>query len=287
MKVLTLSSGDTAANSDAASNNDAATNNATADVLIDIRDLSLTYRSEHGPVHAIQSVSFGIRRDEFISVIGPSGCGKSSLLKLVGDLIPPSSGAIHIAGELPRALRQRRQVGFLFQDSTLLPWQTVLENVTFLCRVAGLTRQENAARELIGLVGLDGFEHAMPHELSGGMKQRVSIARALMLDPLLLLMDEPFGALDEITREKMNLELLRIWSGNRKTVIFITHSISEAVFLSDRVVVMSARPGRIQAIVEIGLPRPRHGEMRYGAEAYALTRELHRQLQLAEEAIKP
>jgi NitT/TauT family transport system ATP-binding protein len=252
--------------------------------LIDITDLSLTYRSERGPVHAIQSISLSVRRNEFVSLIGPSGCGKSSLLKLIGDLIPPSSGAIHVAGEQPSAVRRRRQVGFLFQDSTLLPWQTVLQNVTFLSRLAGRDPGEARARELIGLVGLAGFERAMPHELSGGMKQRVAIARALMLDPLLLLMDEPFGALDEITREKMNLELLRIWSGNRKTVIFVTHSISEAVFLSDRVVVMSARPGRIQAIVDIALPRPRHGEMRYGAEANMLTRELHVQLRQAESA---
>jgi NitT/TauT family transport system ATP-binding protein len=259
----------------------------TTETLINITDLSLTYRSERGLVHAIQSVSLGVRRNEFISLIGPSGCGKSSLLKLVGDLIPPSSGAIDIAGEQPHAVRRRRQVGFLFQDSTLLPWQTVLENVTFLSRLAGRDSQEKRASELIGLVGLGGFEHAMPHELSGGMKQRVSIARALMLDPLLLLMDEPFGALDEITREKMNLELLRIWSGNRKTVIFVTHSISEAVFLSDRVVVMSARPGRIQTVVDIGLPRPRHSEMRYSAETNTLTRELHYQLQRAEESSTP
>ncbi len=259
------------------------------DAMIDIRDLSLTYRSEHGPVNAIQSASLAVRRNEFISLIGPSGCGKSSLLKVVGDLIPPSSGSILIAGSPPQALRKRRQIGFLFQDSTLLPWQSVLENVTFLCRIAGADGRENGrgeakARELISLVGLAGFENAMPHELSGGMKQRVSIARALMLDPLLLLMDEPFGALDEITREKMNLELLRIWSNNPKTVIFVTHSISEAVFLSDRVIVMSARPGRIQSVIDIDLPRPRHGDMRYGARANELTRQLHAELQRAEGA---
>jgi NitT/TauT family transport system ATP-binding protein len=257
---------------------------SSVETFIDIEDLSLTYRSDHGPVRAIGAVSCKINRNEFVSVIGPSGCGKSSLLKLIGDLIPPSSGSIRIGGEEPKALRCRRQIGFLFQDSTLLPWQTVLENVAFLGRLAGHNRKTSDARELIGLVGLNGFEHAMPHELSGGMRQRVAIARALMLDPVLLLMDEPFGALDEITREKMNLELLRIWSGNRKTVVFVTHSISEAVFLSDRVIVMSARPGRIQAIVKIGLLRPRDAELRYAAEAHALTRELHAHLQRAEEA---
>lgn len=262
-------------------------NNIPTEALIDVNDLSLTYRSEHELVHAMQSVSFKVRRNEFISLIGPSGCGKSSLLKVIADLIPPSAGAVRIAGEEPHALRSRRQVGFLFQDSTLLPWQSVIENVVFLSKLAGQDRQHERARELIKVVGLRGFERAMPHELSGGMKQRVSIARALMLDPLLLLMDEPFGALDEITREKMNLELLRIWRTNPKTVIFVTHSISEAVFLSDRVIVMSARPGRIQKIVDIDLPRPRHGDMRYEARAQELERELHRELQRAEETSEP
>jgi len=257
---------------------------AAADILIDVNNVSLTFVSEHGPVRALQSVSFQVHRNEFISLIGPSGCGKSSLLKVIADLHPPSAGAIQIAGDAPAILRRRRQIGFLFQDSTLLPWQTVLENVAFLGKIAGREQRTEEAQALIRLVGLGGFENAMPHELSGGMKQRVSIARALMLDPLLLLMDEPFGALDEITREKMNLELLRIWSNNRKTVVFVTHSISEAVFLSDRVIVMSARPGRIQAIVDIDLPRPRRGEMRYESRGQDLTRELHEQLQRAEEA---
>jgi NitT/TauT family transport system ATP-binding protein len=255
--------------------------------LIEISDLSLTYRSDHGPVHAVSAASFNVRRNEFVSLIGPSGCGKSSLLKLIADLIPPSSGAILIDGKAPRVLRRQRQIGFLFQDSTLLPWQTVIENVRFLNRISGRDQRPEMAVELIKQVGLAGFENAMPHELSGGMKQRVSIARALMLDPLLLLMDEPFGALDEITREKMNTELLRIWSSNRKTVMFVTHSIAEAVFLSDRVIVMSARPGRIQSIVDIDLPRPRHGDMRYSPEAQALTRELHAELQRAEEGGGP
>ena len=185
-------------------------NDQAVETLIDVDKVSLIYRSEHGPVHAMQSVSFAVRRNEFVSMIGPSGCGKSSLLKVIADLTPPSAGTIRIAGEAPQALRRRRQVGFLFQDSTLLPWQSVIENVCFLSKLAGQDKTSESARALIRLVGLGGFEDAMPHELSGGMKQRVSIARALMLDPLLLLMDEPFGALDEITREKMNLELLRI-----------------------------------------------------------------------------
>jgi NitT/TauT family transport system ATP-binding protein len=178
--------------------------------------------------------------------------------------------------------RQGCQIGFLFQDSVLLPWKNVLDNVIFLSGVAGKGQDIEKAQSLIKLVGLSGFERSMPSELSGGMQQRVSIARALMLDPLLLLMDEPFGALDEITREKMNLELLRIWSEFRKTVVFVTHSISEAVFLSDRVVVMTARPGRIQKIVDIDLPRPRTAEMRYHPRATDLVRELHAGLHDAE-----
>jgi NitT/TauT family transport system ATP-binding protein len=254
----------------------------SSETFIDIENLSLVYRSGKALIAAIQSTSFKIRRNEFVSLIGPSGCGKSSLLRVIGDLNPPSAGSVRVAGEPPSALRRGRQVGFLFQDSTLLPWLTVAENVVFLSKLAGRGEGPEQARELIKLVGLSGFENAMPHELSGGMKQRVSIARALMIDPLLLLMDEPFGALDEITREKMNIELLRIWSSNPKTVIFVTHSISEAVFLSDRVIVMSARPGRIQSIVDINLPRPRRSDMRYAPESNTLVRELHRQLQIAE-----
>jgi NitT/TauT family transport system ATP-binding protein len=257
---------------------------AAGDTLIELRNLSLTFRSDHGQVRALQDVSFQVHRNEFISLIGPSGCGKSSLLRVIADLTAPSAGVVTIAGDAPETLRRRRQIGFLFQDSTLLPWRTVLENVCFLSKIAHRKTNIEEARALIRLVGLSGFEGALPHELSGGMKQRVAIARALMLDPLLLLMDEPFGALDEITREKMNLELLRIWSKNRKTVIFVTHSISEAVFLSDRVIVMSARPGRIQTIVNIDLPRPRRGEMRYEERSQDLTRELHEHLQRAEEA---
>jgi NitT/TauT family transport system ATP-binding protein len=252
--------------------------------LIDVRNLSLTYLAEYAVVQALKSVSLQVQNNEFVAILGPSGCGKSTLLKAIGDLLPPSAGEILIANEKPRSARENCQIGFLFQDGVLLPWKNVRDNVTFLSGLAGRGRDWDKARALIDLVGLKGFERSMPHELSGGMQQRVAIARALMLDPILLLMDEPFGALDEITREKMNLELLRIWSEFRKTVLFVTHSISEAVFLADRVAVMTARPGRIQKILEVGLPRPRTSDMRYSAEAAELVRELHAVLHDAEMA---
>jgi NitT/TauT family transport system ATP-binding protein len=253
------------------------------EALIAARDVTLTYTSQHGSTEALRPTTLEVREEEFVSLIGPSGCGKTTFLKIVGDLIPPTSGVIQIAGKEPEQLRRNGQIGFVFQDSVLLPWKTVRQNIRFLCGLAGRQLNDGRLEELLQLVGLKGFDHSLPHELSGGMRQRVSIARALALDPLLLLMDEPFGALDEITREKMNLELLRIWSERRKTVVFVTHSIHEAVFLSDRVVVMTSRPGRIFADVPIDVPRPRTLKGRYSAETAELVRYLHNQLEEAEQ----
>jgi len=212
-------------------------------------------------VTALRDVSLEIAPGEFIALIGPSGCGKSTLMRLIGDLEQPSSGAIRVKGKSPRQSRLDRDYGIVFQSPVLYEWRTVRKNVELPLEVmgfAGHDRQERA-RAMLQLVGLGDFGEAYPWQLSGGMQQRVSIARALAFNPSILLMDEPFGALDEMTRERMQSELLNIWgdTGTGTTIIFVTHSISEAVFLSDRVVVMSPRPGRIDRVVPIDLPRPR------------------------------
>jgi NitT/TauT family transport system ATP-binding protein len=210
-------------------------------------------------VTALQEVDLEIRPGEFVSLIGPSGCGKSTLLRVVGDLIQPSSGTVEVNGKSAAQARADRDYGIVFQDSVLFEWRTVARNIGLPLELAGWSREKRRERvqEMLDLVELTGFESHHPWQLSGGMQQRVSIARALSFDPALLLMDEPFGALDEMTRERLNLELLRIWQASLSTVIFVTHSISEAVFLSTRVVVMSPRPGRITGIVDVDLPQPR------------------------------
>jgi len=206
---------------------------------------------------ALRSVSIDIRRGEFVSFVGPSGCGKSTLLKLIGGLLDPSTGDIAVAGQ--KVTGPRRDVGVMFQTSVLFPWRTVLENVLLPIEVFGQDRVAAAekARGILGMVGLTGREDAYPRQLSGGMQQRAALSRVLITDPPIILMDEPFGALDEFTRERMNLELLRIWSERGQTIIFVTHSINEAVFLSDRIVVMDTQPGRVVAVVDVPLARPR------------------------------
>jgi NitT/TauT family transport system ATP-binding protein len=223
--------------------------------------------SRSGAVLALQGVSFSAKRGEFLSIVGPSGCGKTTLLRILAGLVRPSRGFVRIAGTEVRG--PRRDVGFVFQTPTLLPWRTVLRNVMVPIEVLSLDKEVYAdrARDLIAMVGLSGFESRYPHELSGGMQQRAGICRALIHDPDVLLMDEPFGALDAMTRENMNLELLRIWTQAKKSVIFITHSIPEAVFLSDRIVVMSPRPGRSVDSVDIELQRPRSLNVMTSGEA--------------------
>ena len=230
--------------------------------LIDVRHLEKTYRTvRQGDVHALQDVSFSVDDGEFIAIVGPSGCGKSTMLKILAGLLPRTSGSATLAGtpmDAPSAA-----VGMVFQAPVLLPWRTIYDNVTFPVEVrrqpAASYRQR--ALDLLALVGLADFADRYPHELSGGMQQRAAIVRALVQDPKVLLMDEPFGALDAMTREQMNLELLRIWEQHRKTVLFVTHSITESIFLADRVLVMTPRPGRLAEILTIDLPRPRRLEM--------------------------
>jgi len=226
--------------------------------LISIGELSKSYATASGEtVQAIARVSLDIADGEFATVVGPSGCGKTTLLRIVAGLIGDWRGSVRIRGaDLDGPTRD---IGIVFQDANLMPWRNVLANVTLPVQVLGLDRRagEARARQLIDLVGLTGFETKLPSELSGGMRQRVAIARALVHDPSILLLDEPFGALDAMTRDGMNVELMRIWAGSRKTVFLITHSIAESVFLSDRVHVMSPRPGRIIETIDIDLPRPR------------------------------
>ncbi|WP_258016034.1 ABC transporter ATP-binding protein [Streptomyces sp. AJS327] len=236
----------------------AAESEADADRWIELRGLHKVYRPRKSePTHALSDIDVEVKRGEFISIVGPSGCGKTTLLKILAGLVPRSEGTVRIAGrEVDGPLPE---VGMVFQAATLLPWLTIERNVLVPAELQGLdkTAARKRAAELLEMVGLDGFEDKYPHELSGGMQQRAGICRALVHDPAVLLMDEPFGALDAMTREYMNLELLRIWRESGKTVVLVTHSIPEAVFLSDRVVVLSPRPGRIAEIADIDIARPR------------------------------
>jgi NitT/TauT family transport system ATP-binding protein len=243
--------------------------------VIELRSVSKSYRSRQGDlVEALRDVSLGVKAKEFVSLVGPSGCGKSTLLKIVAGLVPPTRGEVTIDGVPVR--EPFPDVGFVFQSAVLLPWRTVLDNVLFSLEMLGrdVAGGRARARELIHLAGLAGFEAKYPWELSGGMQQRVSLCRALVHDPSLLLMDEPFGALDAMTREEMGLELLRIWEERRKTILFVTHSIPEAILLADRVVVMTPRPGCLARLLEVELPRPRTVEMEFEATFKAYSEEI-------------
>jgi NitT/TauT family transport system ATP-binding protein len=232
--------------------------------VIDISGLSLTFETADGPVQALSDISLSVERGEFVSLIGPSGCGKTTLLRVIADLEQPSAGKILVNGLTPDEARQRRAYGYVFQSSALYPWRTIAKNVALPLEVMGVSAEERRerVRKNLELVNLTGFDRKFPWQLSGGMQQRASIARALSFDPALLLMDEPFGALDEIVRDHLNEQLLQLWAKTQKTVIFVTHSIPEAVFLSTRIVVMSPRPGRIHEVIVNTLPGERTLDIR-------------------------
>ncbi len=232
---------------------------------IDIAGVTQVFRGADREVRALDAIDLEIRSGEFLSIVGPSGCGKSTLLRIVAGLLRPSGGSVTIAGNV--VARPQTAIGFVFQSPTLLEWRSVLDNVMLQIEMRGLEPAAylDRAHALLGSVGLGEFENAFPRELSGGMRQRTSIIRGLIHDPPLLLMDEPFGALDALTREQMRIDLESLWLTSHKTVIFVTHSVDEAVLLSDRVVVMSPRPGRIERIIDIDLPRPRGLEARDSA----------------------
>ncbi|MBV9136012.1 MAG: ABC transporter ATP-binding protein [Hyphomicrobiales bacterium] len=232
--------------------------------VIDISRLSLTFETSDGPVEALSGIDLSIERGEFVSLIGPSGCGKTTLLRVIADLETPTSGKVIINGLTPSEARLERAYGYVFQAPALYPWRTIARNIALPLEIMGFSKEERKERvqRNLDLVNLSGFERRFPWQLSGGMQQRASIARALAFDPDLLLMDEPFGALDEIVRDKLNEQLLQLWNKTRKTVVFVTHSIPEAVFLSTRIVVMSPRPGRIHDVIECGFARDRTLEVR-------------------------
>ena len=243
-----------------------------AEAVIEISGLSLSFDTADGPVQALSNVSLRIKRGDFVSFIGPSGCGKTTLLRAVADLENPTSGSIRVNGMSPREARASRAYGYVFQAPALYPWRTVARNIALPLEIMGFSKKEREARVVKGLelVNLSGFGAKYPWQLSGGMQQRASIARALSFDPDLLLMDEPFGALDEIVRDMLNQQLLRLWEVTGKTALFVTHSIPEAVFLSTHIVVMSPRPGRVYDVIECNFPRDRQLEIRETPEFIAV-----------------
>src|SRR5512140_2471252 len=225
--------------------------------VLTVSELSVAYPDGNGGFRALDKVSFEVCPQEFICVLGPSGSGKTTLLRVLAGLLPPTSGEVSFRGH------KQPQIGMVFQQANLMPWRTVLQNVKLPLEITGADDAEKQAREMIDLVDLEGFEDSWPRDLSGGMAQRVAIARALVHDPDLLLLDEPFGSLDALTRERMGVELSRIWQMRQKTVIMVTHSINESLFLADRVLVLTQRPGKIKLDVEVDLPRPRQDDIRY------------------------
>jgi NitT/TauT family transport system ATP-binding protein len=236
--------------------------------VLTVSELSVTYPDGNGSLRALDKVSFEVCPQEFICVLGPSGSGKTTLLRVLAGLLPPTGGEVSFRGH------EQPQIGMVFQQANLMPWRTVLQNVKLPLEITGAEDAEKQAREMIDLVDLEGFEDSWPRDLSGGMAQRVAIARALVHDPDLLLLDEPFGSLDAMTRERMWTELSRIWQARQKTVVMVTHSINESLFLADRVLVLSPRPGHVKMDLKVDLPRPRPDEIRYTPHFGELARQL-------------
>jgi NitT/TauT family transport system ATP-binding protein len=247
-------------------------------IEIKIENLSMIYQDKNGgqPVTALKDVNLEIKEGEFISLLGPSGCGKTTLLRIIADLLQPSKGKVTVRGQSPREVRLQKKYGIVFQNPVLYDWRTVRRNVCMPMELLGMKKADRTSRvtEMLDLVGLSKFGKHYPYELSGGMQQRVGIARALAINPEILLMDEPFSALDEFTREKLHEDLLEIWTKTNKTVVFVTHNISEAVFLSDRVVVLSPHPGRVSAVININIPRPRNMESKQTKQFYDYITEI-------------
>jgi NitT/TauT family transport system ATP-binding protein len=236
----------------------------SGDKVIACEGLSLTFETADGPVQALSGIDLGIAKGEFVSLIGPSGCGKTTLLRVIADLEQPTDGSVRINSMTPNEARLKRAYGYVFQAPALYPWRTIAKNIALPLEIMGFAKEDRVERVRKGLelVNLTGFENKFPWQLSGGMQQRASIARALSFDPDLLLMDEPFGALDEIVRDKLNEQLLRLWEKTQKTVVFVTHSIPEAVFLSTKIVVMSPRPGKIHDVIACNFPKDRTLDIR-------------------------
>lgn len=242
----------------------------TTKPILSVRELSVTYPDTNGGLHALDSITFNIHPREFVCFLGPSGSGKTTFLRVLAGIVQPTSGSVSFMHN------HQPRVGMVFQQANLMPWRTVMENIMLPLELegAGQVKAQNKAREMIGLVGLKGFEDSLPRDLSGGMAQRVAIARALIHDPDLLLLDEPFASLDALTRERMWTELSNIWQARQKTVIMVTHSINESLFLADRVMVLTQRPGKIKLDVEVDLPRPRTEDIRYTSHFGKLAKKL-------------